>query len=114
MYYCGNDGKRYVFPNDKVYFTWYPNFSGVVTISDQTLGSITIGGNVTYKPGSRLIKVNTDQKVYAVGAGGTLRWVETEAIAAALYGSQWKFQVVDIADSFFVNYKTGTSINSTQ
>ena len=29
VYYYGRDGFRYVFPNDKAYFTWYSNFDSV-------------------------------------------------------------------------------------
>lgn len=110
VYYMGADGKRYVFPDQKTYFTWYPNFSGVVTITDAELASITIGGNVTYRPGVKLAKINTDPKVYAVSAGGVLRWVTSEAVAVALYGSAWATMVQDISDAFFTNYTIGAPI----
>lgn len=112
VYYVGADGKRYVFPNDKVYFSWYADFSAVNTVSDAELANYVIGGNVTYKPGSRLVKIQSDPKVYAVDADGTLRWVNTEAAAVALYGSDWSKKVDDLSDSFFVNYKTGNEISS--
>jgi len=110
VYYCGADGKRYVFVNDKDYFSWYPDFSTVTTISDDALGSIMIGGNVTYRPGSRMVKIVSDPRVYVVARGGVLRWVETEAEAASLYGADWNKTIDDISDSFFVNYKVGTPI----
>lgn len=113
VYYLGQDQKRYVFPTEATYKTWYTDFSDVQTISDQELASYALGGNVTYRPGVRLVKITTDPKVYAVGANGTLRWIETEAIATALYGENWAQQVNDIPDSFFVNYHIGTSISST-
>src|SRR3989339_590980 len=74
VYYVGKDGFRYVFPNDKTFFTWYADFDDVKWISDADLGTLQIGGNVTYKPGARMIKINSDPKVYAVDTGGTLRW----------------------------------------
>jgi hypothetical protein len=73
VYYVGLDGFRYVFPNDKAYFTWYSDFDDVKVITDAELSDIQIGGNVTYKPGVRMVKINTDPKTYAVDAGGTLR-----------------------------------------
>lgn len=112
VYYLGNDGLRYVFPNEKTYFTWYDDFSHVRWISDADLEDIQIGGNVTYKPGERLVKINTDPKVYAVAEGGTLRWVETETVALALYGDDWTSLVHDIPDAFFGNYRVGASIPS--
>jgi len=89
VYYCGSDGKRYVFTNDKAYSTWYSDFSSVMTISDADLASIQIGGNVTYRPGVKMLKITSDPKVYAVAHGGTLRHVPSEACAVSLYGSTW-------------------------
>ena len=112
VYYVGSDGKRYVFTNDKAYFTWYTDFSTVQKISDTDLAAITIGGNVTYKPGVKMIKIQSDPKVYAVAHGGVLRWVSTEAAAVALYGSNWNTKIDDISDAFFTNYTVGTPISS--
>ena len=107
VYYYGKDGFRYVFPNDKTYFTWYSNFNTVKMLSDADLGKIQLGGNVTYKPGVKMLKINSDPKTYAVDAGGTLRWVTSEAAAVALYGSNWNKMIDDVPDAFFGNYKQG-------
>ncbi|WKZ29346.1 MAG: hypothetical protein QY323_01290 [Patescibacteria group bacterium] len=112
VYYCGADMKRYVFTNDKAYFTWYSNFSGVMTISDADLASIQIGGNVTYRPGVKMIKIQSDPKVYAISHGGVLRPIGSEAVASALYGSNWNTQIDDISDAFFTNYTVGNAVNS--
>ncbi len=113
VYYYGVDGLRYVFTNDKAYFTWYSNFDSVKWISDTDLAKIQIGGNVTYKPGIKMVKVNSDPDTYAVGAGGSLRLVTSESLAVALYGSNWNTKIDDIADGFFKNYTVGSDINST-
>ena len=112
VYYYGEDGKRYVFPNQKTYNTWYPDFSGVVTITDSELAAIPIGGNATYKPGVKMVKITTDPKVYAVDANGVLRPIADEATATALYGSNWNQQIDDVPDAFFTNYSVGAPINS--
>jgi hypothetical protein len=112
VYYLGTDGKRYVFPNEKTYKTWYPDFSSVKTITDSQLAGYAIGGNVTYKPSSKMVKITTDPKVYAVDAHGTLRWITSESVAQALYGASWAAMVDDVADSFFTNYSIGTPIYS--
>jgi hypothetical protein len=109
VYYFTGE-KRLVFPNDKTYFSWYADFSNIKTVSPAELAGIMIGGNVTYRPGKYLVKITTDPKVYAVDANGTLRWVETEGVAVALYGNDWAKQVRDIPDAFFVNYAIGASI----
>jgi hypothetical protein len=112
LYYCGADSKRYYFPNDKIFFTWYDDFDEVEIISASTMAEIPLGGNVTYRPGSKMIKIQTDPKVYAVEKGGTLRHVISEEIAEELYGQNWKEQIDDIPDSFFVNYRIGEVVSS--
>lgn len=112
VYYYGVDGKRYVFPTEKTFFTWFSGFDSVKTISDTELGSLPIGGNITYRPGVRLVKITTDPKVYAVGSNGTLRWVMTEGVAQDLYGTNWSSKVDDIPDAFFINYRVGAPIAS--
>ncbi len=112
VYYLANNGKRYVFPNAKTYSTWFSNFSGVLSVSSSDLTSFPLGGNVTYRPGIRLVKVTTDPKVYAVDANGTLRWVSSLAVAKALYGDSWNTKVDDVPDAFFVNYRIGKDIYS--
>ncbi len=112
VYYYGPDQKRYVFPTAATYFTWYTDFSSVKTISDSQLSSLAIGGNVTYRPGVKLVKVTTDPKVYAIAKGGALRHVSSESLARALFGSNWMTQVQDIPDAFFTNYMLGTAIDT--
>lgn len=110
VYYYGADGKRYVFPNEKSYKTWYADFSSVKTITDAELAAVAIGGNATYRPGVKMVKITTDPKVYAVAKGGSLRWVKTEDVAKALYGNDWNKQVDDVPDAFFTNYTVGTDV----
>lgn len=104
VYYYADNGKRYVFPDENTYFSWYSDFSGVVTIPQSELESIPIGGNVTMRPGTNLVKITTDPKVYAVEDGGKLVHVADEDTASSLYGEDWADRVVDVPDSFFVNY----------
>ncbi|MFA6018117.1 MAG: hypothetical protein WCT28_03485 [Patescibacteria group bacterium] len=108
VYYMGADGFRYVFPNDKTYFTWYSNFDSVKFLSDADLAKIQMGGNVTYKGGSKMIKINTDPKVYFVTDGGIIRPIADEAAAQALYGSTWNTKIDDVQDGFFSNYTVST------
>ena len=93
VYYYGADGKRYVFPTEKTFLSWYDNFNSVKTISDANLATLPIGGNVTYRPGIRMVKITTDPKTYAVDAGGVLRHITSETIASALYGTNWNTKI---------------------
>ena len=112
VYYYATDGKRYVFPNEKSYLSWYKDFSTVKTITDAELAALTIGGNVTIRPGTKLVKITTDPKTYAVTQGGVLRWIQSEDIAKALYGNNWAQRVVDVPDAFFVNYTVGSPVST--
>ncbi|MCK9438686.1 hypothetical protein M0Q39_01220 [Patescibacteria group bacterium] len=114
VYYLGEDGKRYVFPNESTFKSWYSDFSSVVTVSADELASYPLGANVVVRPGTKLVKITTDPKVYAVEPNGTLRWVQTEADAIALYGANWAQRVIDVADSFFTNYTIGTPLASNE
>lgn len=110
VYFLGSDGKRYVFPNAKTYFSWYDDFGQLEEIDDDELMDYPLGGNVRYKPGRLLVKIQTDPKVYAVSHNGHLRWIMTETIARALYGENWNTLIDDVPDSFFTNYEVDDPI----
>ncbi len=110
VYYMGKDGFRYVFPNDKTYFTWYADFSSIKWVSDLDLAKVQIGGNVTYKPGVRMVKIASDPKTYVVDADGQLRWVRSEESAIGIYGATWNTFIDDVPDAFFGNYQSGADI----
>lgn len=112
VYYMGEDGFRYVFPNEKTYGTWYGNFDLVKTLSDADLATFQMGGNVTYKPGSRLIKINSDPKTYAVDSDGSLRWVTSEDVAVGMLGADWNMMIDDVPDGFFGNYTVGLPLET--
>lgn len=110
--YYFDGAKRFVFPNETTYFSWYSDFSGVVTIPASELQSYPLGGNVTMRPGTKLVKITTDPSVYAVEANGVLRKIQNEAQAASLYGTDWAKRVVDVPDAFFTNYTIGSVLAS--
>ncbi|MBI4239534.1 hypothetical protein HY620_00920 [Candidatus Uhrbacteria bacterium] len=113
VYYYTTDGKRAPFPNDKVFKSWYADYSMVKTITDAELAAISLSGtNMTYRAGTRLVKITTDPKTYAVEPGGSLRWIKDEATAKALYGDTWNKQIDDVADVFFTNYSKGADVAS--
>ncbi len=110
VYYEATDGKRYVFPNQQIYGSWFHNFSDLRVISNEEMASLPVGGNVTYRPGVRLVKIQSDPKVYAVERGGYLRWVTSESIARSLFGSDWNKKIDDLPVGFFNSYKIGSPI----
>lgn len=111
VYYYATNGKRYVFPNEKTYYTWYPDFFKVKIIPLDQMSLIPIAGNVTHRPGTRMIKFQTDVKTYIVTRGGTLRWAKTEEVAKGWFGAPWNQFIDDVSESFYANYKFGEPVN---
>ncbi|MCK5460158.1 fibronectin type III domain-containing protein, partial [Candidatus Parcubacteria bacterium] len=112
VYYYAENNKRYVFPNSSTFYSWFDDFSNVVEIDDDELALYHLGGNVRYKPGVLMVKIQTDPKVYAVSNNGSLRWIKTEALAQFLYGKNWSLLVDDVDNSLFTNYNIGDPIES--
>ncbi|RJR30878.1 hypothetical protein C4569_03780, partial [Candidatus Parcubacteria bacterium] len=120
LYYLGADGKRYVFPSSREYNTWYDDFSGVTVVSDAELDSYPLGGNVTVRPGVKLVQAVTndtpwqvaDSKVYAVAENGTLRHISSAAVAVSLYGSSWESSIIPVVETVFVGYTTGSAVSA--
>lgn len=110
IYYHGTDGARHAFPNERIYSTWYADFSTVVTVTDAEMAALPLGANVHYRPGVRMVKFQTLPKVYAVSRGGALRWIQNEGLATALYGSDWNKKIDDLSDAFAANYAFGADI----
>lgn len=110
---------RYFFPRilpgeclycDAVFDSWYLNESGIIAVSDTELMKYPIKGNVTIRPGTKLLKISTDPKIFIVESGGILRIMGTEAspdLLVKIYGSAWAERLVIIPDAFFVNYTIG-------
>lgn len=111
VYYCGDDGARYAFQNERVFFTWFDNFDSVEYVTTQEMADIPLRGVVTYRPGVRMIKVVTSNRVYAVSENQTIRWVQSEEAAARIYGSDWADHIDDVETSMFTLYNVGEPIN---
>ena len=76
------------------------------------MSSLPLGKNVTYHPGTKMVKFQTVPTVYVVGAKGELYPIVNEQIAADLYGADWNKQIDDISDVFFRNYTFGSQIQT--
>lgn len=107
VYFIGEDGMRHAFPIGGIFTSWGYSFDDVITISDEEMASYLIGRNVTVRPGTWLVKLQTDPKTYAVEPGGVLRWVQTEEHAADLFGADWNKHIFDVSDAFWRNYTLG-------
>ncbi len=112
VYFIGTDGYRHAFSSETVYFSWYTSFDAVKVVSSADLAAVSLGTNVTYKPGIRMMKFQTSPKVYVVDQFGVLRWVASESIASLLYGAHWNTMIDDVSDAFFGNYVFGSDVHS--
>lgn len=111
-WYSHGQRKRYAFPNENVYFSWFSDFSNITLLTAEEMASIPLGGNVRFKPTAKPVKFVSDNKVYAIDVGNTLRWIKTEELARQLFGDDWASQVADIPDTLFLDYKFGPDITS--
>ncbi len=112
VYYYGLEGSKHLFPTESVYKSWYASFSNVVTISKGAMAAMRTGDDVTYRPGTSLVKFSTSSTVYAVDVNQTLRPIMNEAAAKAIYGSRWNSYVVTIPASQRNDYTIGSKIYS--
>jgi peptidoglycan hydrolase-like protein with peptidoglycan-binding domain len=114
VYYVNNAIERLSFPQDKIYFTYYDDFSTVKVVTDEVLAQIPLTGNVTYRPGVKMVKLRSTPSVYAVEAPNILREIASEQVARDLYGDAWGLLVDDLNDAFFVDYVIGDPITDAQ
>lgn len=114
IYYIGLDNKRHTYPNEKVYFTWNQGWGAVADASDKLLAQISLGKNMLVRPGTTLVKISSDPKVYGVDADGSLRWLTTSAVASSIYGANWKTKILDLNVTSFTDYKLGAPIMATE
>ncbi len=112
VYYLGADGRRHAFPNPKVFFTWFNGFGTVRIIGARDLAEIPLGANISYRPGVRLVKFQSESRVYAVDRGRMLRGIRTEEDARQMYGTNWATNVDDISDAFYMDYRIGAQVDN--
>ncbi len=110
IYFIDQDNRRHTFPNSVTYFSYYSDFSNLHTLADTTLAAIPLGSNVIMRPGTYLVKIQSDFKVYAVEPYGVLRWISSETVAADLYGADWSTRIVDVEPTFFTDYQLGADV----
>lgn len=123
VYYLGADGKKHSFIDEKVFKTWFKDFSGVVTISTDEMLSYTPGANVVVRPGTKLVQFVeiksdgtfnvADPKVYAVGTNGQMWHIDSAATAVKFFGATWEQKINAIPVSYYTNYTAQGQMTST-
>lgn len=111
IYYLGADNKRYIFPNEGTYKSWYGEQEVTESKTLEEIAEIPIGGNVTYRPGVKMLKTESVDEMFFVAPGGILRQISPE-VALEIYGENWEDYIEEIENYYFTNYKIGKPINS--
>jgi hypothetical protein len=110
------DGARYTVPIGINFTSWYgedacPSCAGVMEIESPMNASIPLGGNVTLKPGSKILTIASDTNMWVVDSCATARAV-TPGVAQDIYGTDWADRLVIMPDVFFVDYLIGEPVDS--
>ncbi len=104
-------GERLVFKNERLFKTWFPDFTQVRRFSDAAIENTAARGSVLPAPGS-LIKRPNDPKVYVATMGRLLRYIENEQVAALWFGANWTKQIFVLKDGPFYEYQFGPQITA--
>lgn len=113
VYILDADMNARYFPNSEVFHTWYADFSGLNVITPEQSGAYELAAipGVNFRPGSRLVKITTNPRVYAVGAENARHWVNSPETAAAAYGAAWASLVRDVSVFHWANYQAGADLD---
>ncbi|MFZ2682054.1 MAG: Ig-like domain-containing protein [Patescibacteria group bacterium] len=119
VYYIDDQMIRHPFFNEHIYFTWQTDFTAVQRVPDATLALMPMGRPMLPKPGTKLVKIESDPSVYAVDTNPEnefsplLRKIDSEAMATQLFGSHWASLVLDIPVTLFTKYTLGANLTTT-
>jgi|GEM_PF-805663 len=95
------------------FFTHQLNFDNVETVPFEQLSALSLDGIMLPKPGVVLVKLATDERVYALETSGeqtALRWIVSEELAAVMYGENWTDYVLDINPLLWEPFAQGEPI----
>jgi hypothetical protein len=110
VYYVTEDLTRRPFLNEATYFTWQDSFDGIKAVTDATLTTMTLAGPILPKPGVRLVKIESDARVFEVIENPDdyyrpiLRWIPSEIAAIERFGTNWAKNVMDLPVTIFTRF----------
>jgi len=116
VYYIDANMIRHPFTDSQTFFTWQNSFSVVKTVTDATLPTLELGSPLLPKPGVVLVKIQSDNHVYAIEENPAnafkpiLRWIASETSAVSLYGSDWADYVIDLPPTLFGKFAQGSEL----
>lgn len=112
VYWLAANERRYVFPDGATLQSWLGGTQGMLNDApDEILEEHPVGGPMTMRPGTRLVRFASDPTTYVVTRGAVLREVSAP-YAQAYYGNDWQEKVDTLSITLFSNYKRGNPISS--
>ncbi|MEK7473125.1 MAG: hypothetical protein AAB668_00120 [Patescibacteria group bacterium] len=113
VYWFAENERRYVFPDGATLQSWLGGTPGMLNDApDADLEQYPVGGPMTMRPGTRLVRFDSDPTTYVVTRGAVLRAV-SDALAAAFYGNDWQLHVDTLSVALYSNYRVGTPLEFT-
>lgn len=110
VYWFAENERRYVFPDGATLQSWLGGTPGMLEDApDHVLEQYPVGGPMTVRPGTRLVRFASDPATYVVTRGAVLRAVTPE-LAAAYYGDDWQLNADTLSVALFSNYRVGAPI----
>jgi hypothetical protein len=107
---------RRPFWDTTTYFTWAQTFDEVVWVTDATLPTLPVASPMLPKAGVVLVKLQSDPKTYEVelaqDGAYRLRWLTSEEVARARYGTVWADFVIDLEPTILSHYERGADQSS--
>ncbi len=116
VYYVGNDGKRHPFANLQTYLSWANSLDAILTVTDATLPTLTVGAAMPPAPGVQLVKIRSIAEVYAVVDNPNddykpyLRHITSELLAMQMYGVNWADFVIDVEPGEFSSFTVSSDL----
>ena len=114
IYFIDEDGTRRPFWNANAFFTYTDSFNDVTWVTDATLSTLDMGVAMLPKPGTVLVKIQSDPKVYSIDEDNVLRWVPDETTANSLFGVNWADYVIDLDASTFGRFSVGDNMSTSE
>ncbi len=114
VYYIDTDFQRHPLWDSQTFFTWAESWDDIVWITDATLPTLKLASPLTPKPGVVLVKIQSDPGVYAIGGSAlepTLRFIPSEAVAEAVYGTMWADYIIDLDPSILRHFSVGSDVS---
>ncbi len=110
VYFIDASKTRRRITEPQIFVSWFDSFLPLQEVSTLEATSVPLGDLLPPRPGTWLVKLPEDQKIYAVEPGFILRWISNEDQIQKLFGQEWSTRVIDIDQSILATMGVGTPL----